>query len=479
MRGALVIRNQGLLRTLVTVAILAGALVFGDVALVPAGVTAQTTPPPIVPTPQPEAATAEPEPASPAAPAGDIDPAAPHLQTIAQGVADLEGSVVWRVREVAPSEEANAAETESFSFNLARAGTTLLLNEASGSRLRLEPGEAGFIAANDPTARTASGSDPATVWVFEVVAPNAQAGDALTAGTVLFTSDIIEDYPEGTFDAEFRRAVMLPNETLEIAAATGPSLVMVTAGRLQGSADGAAPVPLDAGVGRLSRENLVLRNTGAETAVVVVGTIGDPVDDSSAESAESSRASNAEQEASEESTADDESGTDEETSQAPAPSEEDESGAAPTAEEEPVAAETVAEEAAAEEAPADQGVAPSASDTDGDGLSDEEEAAYGSDPLNQDYDADGLLDGVEVNEYGTDPLNNDSDGDGLLDGAEALEAGTNPASTDSDGDGLGDTDETYTYGTGAASFDTDGDGVGDGEEVLTFGTDPLDPASGP
>ena len=52
-------------------------------------------------------------------------------------------------------------------------------------------------------------------------------------------------------------------------------------------------------------------------------------------------------------------------------------------------------------------------DIDGDGLSDIDEAAYGSDPLNRDYDADGLLDGEEVYVHGTDPLNNDSDGDGL------------------------------------------------------------------
>ncbi len=118
-------------------------------------------------------------------------------------------------------------------------------------------------------------------------------------------------------------------------------------------------------------------------------------------------------------------------------------------------------------------------DIDGDGLSDVDEAAYGSDPLNRDYDADGLLDGEEVYVYGTDPLNNDTDGDGLLDGEEVNQFGTSSTSTDADGDGLVDDDELFVYGTAPDAFDTDGDGIGDGEEVLTFGTNPLDPASGP
>ncbi len=56
-------------------------------------------------------------------------------------------------------------------------------------------------------------------------------------------------------------------------------------------------------------------------------------------------------------------------------------------------------------------------DPDGDGLSDAQEAAYGTDPYNPDTDGDGLGDRQEVGR-GTDPLNPDSDGDGLLDGSD-------------------------------------------------------------
>jgi hypothetical protein len=61
---------------------------------------------------------------------------------------------------------------------------------------------------------------------------------------------------------------------------------------------------------------------------------------------------------------------------------------------------------------------PSADDSDGDGLTDLEEAALGTDPHNPDTDGDGLGDGDEVNVHGTDPLKFDTDGDGCSDGEE-------------------------------------------------------------
>jgi len=57
-------------------------------------------------------------------------------------------------------------------------------------------------------------------------------------------------------------------------------------------------------------------------------------------------------------------------------------------------------------------------DTDGDGLSDEEELQLGTDPLNADTDGDGLSDRAEVKVWKTDPLNADTDGDKINDGDE-------------------------------------------------------------
>ncbi len=112
-------------------------------------------------------------------------------------------------------------------------------------------------------------------------------------------------------------------------------------------------------------------------------------------------------------------------------------------------------------------------DSDGDGLTDAEEALFGTDPGDPDSDDDGLEDGQEV-ALGTDPLEEDTDGDGLSDGDEVNLLGTDPQATDSDGDGLSDGDEQAVYSTDPTDPDTDGDGLSDGDEVLLHGTDPLD-----
>ncbi|MFP2912310.1 Ig-like domain-containing protein, partial [Pyxidicoccus sp. 3LFB2] len=88
-------------------------------------------------------------------------------------------------------------------------------------------------------------------------------------------------------------------------------------------------------------------------------------------------------------------------------------------------------------------------DTDGDGLTDAEEIAQGTDPNNPDTDGDGLTDGIEVNVGGTDPLDDDSDDDGLMDGTE-----------DADHDGIVDANETDPKNP-----DTDGDLLADGLEL--------------
>ncbi len=64
-------------------------------------------------------------------------------------------------------------------------------------------------------------------------------------------------------------------------------------------------------------------------------------------------------------------------------------------------------------------------DTDADGLTDQEEAKYGTNPELADSDGDGLTDREEIQVYQTDPLKADTDGDGRTDSQE-VQAGTNP-----------------------------------------------------
>jgi len=168
-------------------------------------------------------------------------------------------------------------------------------------------------------------------------------------------------------------------------------------------------------------------------------------------------------------------------------------------------------------------------DTDGDGIVDEVEILIGSDPLDQDSDDDGVIDGDEPGSTGcvdypacfedTDGdglinvLDPDSDNDGLLDGTEMgldcsngdtdLSAGncipdgdsgsttTDPLDSDTDNGGVsdgsedsnlngvvdaGETDPVAGQGaddSNANNTDTDGDGLSDNLEIF-IGTDPND-----
>lgn len=64
-------------------------------------------------------------------------------------------------------------------------------------------------------------------------------------------------------------------------------------------------------------------------------------------------------------------------------------------------------------------------DEDFDGLSNDTEAKYGTDPKKKDTDNDGLSDREEVRVFATDPLKPDTDNDGFFDGAE-VDQGYNP-----------------------------------------------------
>ncbi|OGY68819.1 MAG: hypothetical protein A3B94_01690 [Candidatus Jacksonbacteria bacterium RIFCSPHIGHO2_02_FULL_43_10] len=75
-----------------------------------------------------------------------------------------------------------------------------------------------------------------------------------------------------------------------------------------------------------------------------------------------------------------------------------------------------------EQLPQDQ---PVVIDTDGDGLTDQDEVQYNTNQFFPDTDFDGLTDREEVQIYSTDPLSKDTDGDGFDDGQE-VRNGYNP-----------------------------------------------------
>jgi hypothetical protein len=102
-------------------------------------------------------------------------------------------------------------------------------------------------------------------------------------------------------------------------------------------------------------------------------------------------------------------------------------------------------------------------DTDGDGLTDEEEAQAGTDPNMVDTDGDGFSDGVEVR-FQRQGVDFHPHQRALPDGG-GLDPGCPPPlrAADSDCDGLLDCDEQF-IGTNANLVDSDRDGVPDGVE---------------
>ncbi|MFH1690327.1 MAG: T9SS type A sorting domain-containing protein [Candidatus Eisenbacteria bacterium] len=116
-------------------------------------------------------------------------------------------------------------------------------------------------------------------------------------------------------------------------------------------------------------------------------------------------------------------------------------------------------------------------DSDGDGLYDIEEyvlqgIAVPTMHLTVDFDGDGLWDGDELHPnwftldavaqpWATNPLDDDMDGDGLDDDVE-VGLGTNPHYGDTDGDGIADNNDNNWYD--ALDADVDGDGLYDGYE---------------
>ena len=107
-------------------------------------------------------------------------------------------------------------------------------------------------------------------------------------------------------------------------------------------------------------------------------------------------------------------------------------------------------------------------DADNDGLTNQQELASGTDPNSADSDGDGLPDGWEV-AHVLDPMDStgyngadgDPDGDGLTN-FEEYQIGTDPTNPDSDGDGVSDWFEVkVNFSNPLSAIDADSDGIPD------------------
>ena len=113
-------------------------------------------------------------------------------------------------------------------------------------------------------------------------------------------------------------------------------------------------------------------------------------------------------------------------------------------------------------------------DMDGDQLPNLDENDIGSDPLDEDTDDDGFIDGID--KFPLDPLEwYDSDGDGCGDNSDDFPSDPSEC-LDSDNDGYGDNSDAFPNDF-TEWLDTDGDGFGDNRDfcpqVLGFSYSPL------
>ena len=471
----------------------------------------------------------------------DPSPARGHAEVIAHGIASLPASeVAWRVVEQTAAVAADARIDEgSLGFALANGGAIVVEESAFGTRTRLAPGEAAFVADGARQRRVSLGDSSVPYYGLELLPAEeaTNSNDALVTGGESFPAPT----EEGEHDLDLVRDVLDADEETQLPDTGSPSLILVTTGNADVTGADGDVVTLRPGEAGAFSGEVNVKGRGPEKTVVVAALIGPEVPNLSTAASPVAASPTAGTPTATRNgsitvavrdcppgiTADDlpaacdasnggfalevrdELGTltlglDDATSEngaytfsdlpiAPASGASDEDGSyivAETAQPEGYDSYTID---GAQQDGAVYSVRLTEDEPDArvtvynfqPGSADATEtpsATATETPVpatgSDDADGDGLTDAEEA-DIGTDPADADTDDDGVNDGDEVA-AGTDPfvappAAADADGDGLSDTDEAE-LGTDPNVADTDGDGVSDGDEVAA-GTDPTDAAS--
>lgn len=364
-------------------------------------------------------------------PAGP-SPASDNASVVTQALVTVpEGESVWRIRNL-PVDDATEPIVNTYpAFVIAESIPVIMADDVTGFRQRLAPGEASVMLPDHET-RIISLGPRQTIMVIDML-PVDEASLSGSSGRISETFNMTG----GTYDVDVIRVDLDEGESSSIPMGNGPSQLFARSGQTDIESDDAS-FTMAAGSDRLATGELTI-TANTDDAVLLVARIGPQVESPEASTPVA---------------------TPEATPAAtepPATPEPDE--ATPENGDEPSLTDVLTGVIGSTESDEPEGI-----DSDGDGLSDEEELELGTDPLNPDTDDDGIPDGQEI-DLGTDPLNSDTDGDILYDGGELVH-GTDPLNPDTDGDGLSDGDEVYFYNTDPLNPDTDGDGVSDYEEVF-------------
>lgn len=411
----------------------------------------------------------------------DPSPAIGDAWVIAQGVAPVgPGDVVWRVTQATAEPPANAAPVAARTgFLLASDGAMLVETERRDEQVRLAGGEATLTRDGDEQLRAALGASATGYFAIELI----PAGEAESTG---FTSTPFA--ADGNrHDLDLVADSLAVGEVLEVPAGAAPTLLLVMNGAVEVTTAAGEIVTLASGEA-LSADG-ALSAVGLDSgATLVAGVVGPAVPRLGEQAAPMPGGTPA----AVVSAAQPASGTPAATTTAT--DDRDGDGLTDAEENElntdPVLADTDGDGLSDGDEVNVYGTLPLIDDTDGDGVADGDEIAAGTDPLDgvattaepaaetgvtvEEPAADVVVEEPPVQEA-VSATPGDSDGDFLSDVDEAA-IGTDPFNPDTDGDGLLDGTEVFDLQLGPLNPDNDGDGVLDGDEINN-GTDPNDPNS--
>ncbi len=192
---------------------------------------------------------------------------------IAQGLVYLDGSTqVFQVVEQKPAAVSSAKSASAgTAFLFQRGGATVVRNDVTGKRTRLEVSEGYYESAGDPYTIWADSSG-AVLWNFGLSAPANVAKDAF------YESPEIKGISAGTYDLELTRFVLQPGDSVQLPDHNGAALVMPFAGQVNLTVSGSAGV-LSAGDGQLVTGNGSVNNQGNQAAGFIFVALGDKVSD--------------------------------------------------------------------------------------------------------------------------------------------------------------------------------------------------------
>ncbi|HWV24588.1 MAG TPA: hypothetical protein VNZ58_10400 [Thermomicrobiales bacterium] len=195
---------------------------------------------------------------------------------LAHGLAYVSGDdVVWQVRETdMPTVDKARSTTSGAAIMLQRDGSSIVRNDVTGKRAKVDPGEAYFRAAGDGYTVMAE-DDTSVVWTFELVNPNDVAMDAFYEGPK------ISNLSEGVYDMMLTRYVLTPGDQVDLPDHNGAGLVMGASGEIEVNAGGQRSA-LEPGDGQTIQDSGSVSNTGDADAVFVYVYLGDVVSDASA-----------------------------------------------------------------------------------------------------------------------------------------------------------------------------------------------------